>query len=99
MGLMVSVIIELLQIFTFRLTDIDDLITNTLGTYLGYCCGKMFSFKLPLKISVNAENISAKREPVIILITAFLITFFLKPFVSSKIWDIVLSSPFWESIK
>ena len=41
MGLSVSVIIELLQIFTFRLTDIDDLITNTLGTFLGYYCGKM----------------------------------------------------------
>lgn len=99
MGLLISVIIELLQIFTFRLTDIDDLITNTLGTFLGYYCGKMFSFKLPLKMPENDENTSTKREPVIILITVFLIAFFLKPLVSNKIWDIILSGPLWESIK
>ena len=99
MGLLVSVIIELLQIFTFRLTDIDDLITNTLGTLLGYYCGKMFSFKLPFKMTTNDEKISTKCEPIIILITIFLITFFLKPLVSNKIWDIVLSSPLWERIK
>ena len=99
MGLLVSVIIELLQIFTFRLTDIDDLITNTLGTFLGYYCGKMFSFNLPFKMSINDENISTKCEPIIILITIFLIAFFLKPLVSNEIWDIVLSSSLWESIK
>ena len=99
MGLLVSVIIELLQIFTFRLTDIDDLITNTLGTFLGYYCGKILSFKLPFKMSANDEKISTKCEPIIILITIFLIAFFLKPLVSNKIWDIVLSSPLWERIK
>ncbi len=99
MGLAVSILIELLQIFTFRLTDIDDLITNTLGTFLGYCCGKIFSFKLPLKLSVNAENNFTKYEPVIILAVVFLIAFLLKPFVSNEIWGIVLSSSLWESIK
>lgn len=99
MGMAVSIIIELLQIFTFRLTDIDDLITNTLGTFWGYCCGKMFLFKLPLKIAGNAENVSSKYEPIIILITVVLIAFFLKPLVSNKMWDILLSSPLWESIK
>ena len=99
MGLLLSVIIELLQIFTFRLTDIDDLITNTLGTFLGYYCGKMFSFKLPIKIATNDGNISTKCEPIIILITIFLIAFFLKPLVSNEIWDIVLSGSLWESIK
>ena len=99
MGLLISVIIELLQIFTFRLTDIDDLITNTLGTFLGYYCGKMFSFKLPFKMSTNDENISTKYELMIILVTIFLIAFFLKPLVSNEIWDIVLSSPLWEKIK
>lgn len=99
MGLAISVIIELLQIFTFRLTDIDDLITNTLGTFLGYCCGKIFSFKLPLKIPANTQNVSMKCEPAIILITIFLIAFFFEPLVSNKIWDIVLSSSLWESMR
>ncbi len=98
MGFAISVIIELLQIFTFRLTDIDDLITNTLGTFLGYYCGKRFSFKLPLKISSKVENVSMKCEPVIILIAAFLIAIFFQPLVSNKIWNIVLSSPLLESL-
>lgn len=104
MGLALSIIIEALQIFTFRLTDIDDLITNTLGTILGYYVGKMFSFKMPLIGRVDNEDISTKSiysdyEPVIILTTVFLIGFFLKTFVSDTIWDIVLSSSLWEHIK
>ncbi|MCI8750270.1 MAG: VanZ family protein [Lachnospiraceae bacterium] len=99
MGFAVSVIIEILQIFTFRLTDIDDLITNTFGTFLGYYIGKLFSFKLPLKISGNFENTFIKYEPVIILIIVLLVKFFLKPLLSDTIWDIVLSGQLWESIK
>lgn len=80
-------------------TDIDDLITNTLGTFLGYYIGKTFSFKLPLKISADTKDISGKYEPVMILTITFLIGFFLTPLVSNKIWDIVLSGPLWENIK
>lgn len=35
-GFLLSLLIELLQIFTFRATDINDLITNTLGAVVGY---------------------------------------------------------------
>lgn len=98
-GFLISVIIELLQMFTYRLTDVDDLITNTLGTFLGYYLGKIFLSKLHSKIFLNIEDNSKKYEPIVILITIFLIAFFLQPIVSNKIWDIVLSSPFWESIK
>lgn len=99
MGLVVSIIIEVLQIFTFRFTDIDDLITNTLGAVLGYGIAKKISFKLPLKISEKEKTVPVKHEPVIILGTVFLIGFFLKPLVSNAIWDIVLSGSWWESIK
>jgi len=99
MGPAVSIIIELLQIFTFRLTDIDDLITNTTGTFLGYYIGKIFSFQLPWKISADTKNNFIKNEPVIILIIIFLIGFFLKSFVSNAMWDIVLESSLWEHIK
>ncbi|MBD5451392.1 MAG: VanZ family protein [Lachnospiraceae bacterium] len=98
-GLALSVIIEILQIFTFRFTDIDDLITNTLGTALGYVIAKMISFKLPLKISEKEKTVSMKYEPVIIWGTVFLIGFFLKPLVSNAIWDAVLYSSWWEGIK
>lgn len=104
-GFAVSAIIEFLQIFSFRLTDIDDLITNTLGTVLGYFIGKMFSFKLPIKISTNNKNnnytavkYQPKYEPVILFIAVLITSFFLKPFVSDTIWDVVLDSPLWDSI-
>jgi glycopeptide antibiotics resistance protein len=99
MGLMTSIIIEILQIFTFRLTDIDDLITNTFGTILGYYFGKIFSFKLPFNISEDTKGISIIYEPVIILAIVFLIGFLLKPMASNEIWKILLSSSLWESIK
>ncbi len=98
MGLALSVSIEILQIFTFRFTDIDDLITNTAGTIIGYEISKRFSFKLPLKLAGNKEYL-IRYEPVIILKVMLLIGVFLKPIVSSSIWDFVLSSSWWEKIK
>lgn len=35
-GLLLSGTIEFLQLFSFRATDVDDLLMNTLGAYLGY---------------------------------------------------------------
>ena len=95
MGLAVSLGIELLQIFTFRLTDIDDLITNTAGTVLGYEISRRFSFPFSLK-SVDSKGILVRYEPVLILAVTLLISMFLKPIVSDSIWNIVLSGPWWE---
>lgn len=98
-GFAVSFFIEVSQIFTFRLTDIDDLITNTLGTFSGYCISRLFLFRRFYKMSVNEKTISVKYEAVIIIVIVFLIAFFLKPLVSSAVWELVLSSPLWERIK
>lgn len=98
MGFAFSVGIEILQIFTFRLTDIDDLITNTAGAVIGYYIAKRCSFKLPLK-SPNYEENVIRYEPVMILVVMLLIAAFLKPMVSNGMWDIVLSSSWWERIK
>lgn len=46
-GFWVSMIIELLQIFTFRATDVNDLITNTLGTALGWALGRLLLAIVP----------------------------------------------------
>lgn len=35
-GFLFSLYIEVLQLFSFRATDIDDLLMNTLGTWIGY---------------------------------------------------------------
>lgn len=98
MGLALSASIEILQIFTFRLTDIDDLITNTSGSVIGYYISKKFPFQLTLQPANNKEYL-LKYEPVIILAVMLLTCIFLKPFVSNGIWDIVLSSSWWENIK
>ncbi|WP_243280446.1 VanZ family protein [Clostridium sp. 1001271B_151109_B4] len=42
-GFIFSLIIEVGQLFTFRATDVDDLIMNTLGTILGFIVFKIFS--------------------------------------------------------
>ncbi len=98
MGFALSVSIEILQIFTFRLTDIDDLITNTAGAAIGYYIAKRYSFRLPLIIPDHNEDL-IRYEPVMILVVMLLIAAFLKPMVSHGMWDIVLSSSWWEKIK
>jgi len=40
-GMGISAVIELLQLFGVRSTDIDDVILNTVGTLLGYFIGRM----------------------------------------------------------
>lgn len=46
-GAMLSVSIELLQLFCIRSTDIDDVILNTTGTLCGFLIGKLILFLIP----------------------------------------------------
>lgn len=46
-GAELSVSIELLQLFSIRSTDIDDVILNTLGTLCGFFVGKLILFFVP----------------------------------------------------
>ena len=40
-GILTSLTVELIQLFTFRTTDVDDLIMNTLGTVVGFLLSKL----------------------------------------------------------
>ena len=42
-----SLAIEFLQIFTFRASDVNDLITNTAGALVGYCLGFLIAKAFP----------------------------------------------------
>ena len=42
-GIIFSFLIEFTQIFNFRATDIDDLMTNTCGTLIGYLIWRVFA--------------------------------------------------------
>lgn len=98
-GFLLSLFIEILQIFSFRLTDVDDLITNTAGAVLGYCISKRLGFRLPFGIKEDENGKSGRWEPVILFGIVFLISFSLKPVLSNAIWGGVLESPLWESIR
>ncbi len=77
-GLGMSLAIELLQIFTYRATDVNDLMTNTLGTLLGFCLAI-----IPVKKLAGFRNESSNRKKEIWLTVSasFGVMFFLQPVV------------------
>lgn len=86
MGCITSCIIEISQIFTFRTTDINDLITNTAGTIIGYCAARFLTNKFTKYIVSGSRD----RDFYIISVSAGLVMFLLQPFVSSLLWKMVL---------
>lgn len=77
LGSSLSLAIEISQIFTlYRATDINDLLTNTFGTLLGWCCFKMAT-KLFYRQSPNALEPQTRYLPIIVVAIAFLNVFFL----------------------
>lgn len=55
-----SLIIELSQLFNGRITDLDDLLMNTLGAFLGWVIFRLLRehlSKLQDKVSVQSANI------------------------------------------
>lgn len=103
-GLGVSAAIELLQIFTFRLTDIDDLITNAAGASLGYYLAKLYTSRKCRQVTAKQETdlkegFFCKYEPYLMMLVVFLIMFLIQPLVAENIWESVLDSTWWERIK
>lgn len=84
-GFGMSVIIEILQIFTFRLTDINDLITNTLGTLVGY-----FIVHKVIEKTDKFLPTDKTKDAFIISGIVFCINFTVVQFISSVFWNFVL---------
>lgn len=78
-----SLFIELLQMLTFRATDVNDLITNTAGTLLGCILAKGLTGR---KAAIGERN----GEVYLLTALSFGVTFFVHPFLSPLIWDRVL---------
>lgn len=96
-GFGLSLGIELLQLFSLRLTDVDDLITNTLGAALGYfLCRPVFSSRPPLSTSAGT---SGRWTPMILVLVAFLVMFTAQPLIADALWELVLESSLWEQIR
>ena len=86
-----TVFIEVSQVFTFRTTDVDDLLTNLLGAALGYALihlpAKRWNIRLPLNIDNDYEE---KHGQWVYLLVLFLQQFFVQPYWSAFFWDTVL---------
>ena len=85
-GLMTTLLIEISQIFTFRTTDINDIITNTIGTMVGYFIARWITNKFTKRILLDSKIC----DFYILCGTVVLVMFFFQPFVSSSLWEIVL---------
>jgi len=84
-GLGMSLVIEVLQIFTFRATDINDLITNVFGTFLGSALAGVLLNRVP---GIRREERSG--ELVIVCGITFAVMFFAHPFLSGLMWKLIL---------
>ena len=82
-GFGLSLAIELLQMLTFRATDVNDLITNVCGTMLGFLLTKPLFGVLP---AVEDGKISV----YLLSSLSFCVMFFIHPFLSPLIWDRIL---------
>ena len=86
-----TVFIEVTQIFTFRTTDIDDLITNLLGAGLGCFLVHLLAGKSKRKLPFNIDNdYEEQHGQWVYLLVLFLQQFFLQPYWSAFFWDTLL---------
>lgn len=82
-GFGLSLTVELLQMLTFRTTDVNDLITNTVGCMVGFLLTKPLTSRFP---AVEKRS----NEVYLLCILSFGVMFFLHPFLSPLIWDRIL---------
>ena len=83
-GFLMSLAIELLQILTYRATDINDLIANTIGAVLGYFVFRIISCIIP----PITKFASRKNEITIVMLSVFAVMFFLQPYLATLYYKI-----------
>ena len=86
LGLMTSLGIEILQIFTFRATDINDVITNVAGTMIGYLIGRLIIIRFPQLNWLGCKE----RELYLLYVTVGVVMFFSQPFIQSVLGNFSL---------
>lgn len=81
-GLVLSLVIEVLQIFVSRATDVNDLIANTIGTVAGYIIGMALvrTLRLPGKTDRDLPWIYG---------AVLAVMFFVQPFISNWFWHMI----------
>lgn len=96
-GFCLSLFIELAQIFTFRVTDINDLCTNTLGAVVGFFLAKAVMrlgkrFFAPDDAPTPKPCAKARGiiEPALLIVLLFLLQYVFQPLISEPIWNLIL---------
>ncbi len=85
MCLCLTVMIEVLQIFTYRATDINDIITNTLGGVIGFWAAKAVTKGFSRLVCKDTKH----DEVYLVLGISFAVMFFGVPFVSDFLWGFI----------
>lgn len=87
-GFGMSLAIEMLQMFTYRATDINDLITNTLGALLGWLLAGAWMRKCP-----GVKRLGEEKNPGEVYLVCGIVgsvMFFVQPFLFSLLWDWIM---------
>ena len=83
-GFGMSLAVEILQILTYRATDINDIIANTFGAVLGY-----FVFRTASRMFPSVTKFARrKNEIAIIIVSVFAVMFFVQPYLATLYYKI-----------
>lgn len=85
-GFAMSLIIELAQLLNHRISDVDDLITNTLGAFLGYCILMAINKRRPILLHGAGKGI---RQLMVVAAVVILIMFVLRPYVTMTVYSLM----------
>ena len=82
-GLIVSLSIEIIQMFGFGTSDVNDLITNTLGACLGYGVYKLLYKFVPKSLheKIQIDGSKCFYEPISLWLSALIIMITVQPYV------------------
>lgn len=93
-GVLSSLAIEISQLFSFRATDIDDLLTNTAGTVIGYLIIACFAKKKWAKNKPDTKK--NNKGDVIELVAVIGLTLFSAIFIKSAIGNYIYGLPMFK---
>jgi glycopeptide antibiotics resistance protein len=85
-GFGLTIIIECFQIFTYRTTDINDIITNIMGTIIGWLIVDVIIKRFPQIYKPYKKSV----EIILLSGITFFVMCFVQPLIVSSVWDIIL---------
>ena len=86
-GFLMSLAIELLQLFTFRATDVDDLVMNTIGAAVGYGIAQLIFCK-----KYRSEKTNKDIKILVVMISiSIVVVVFIHSRITELIWPVFLN--------